>query len=118
MDVRRILGRLGALIFGLVGVVLGLIVNFVFSTVSDVNRLAGGSLPASHGFIGLGAMIVGFVGAILAPAKPGAAALLLLIAGAGFFYPVHLFALIASPFLLVAALLAFIDRSPSTSTSK
>lgn len=113
MEVRRILGRLGALVFGLVGVVLGLIVNFVFSTVHDAEKLLGTNTTASHGFIGLGAMIVGFVGAVLAPAKPGVAALLLLIAGAGFFYPVHLYALIASPFLLVGALLAFVDRTPA-----
>jgi hypothetical protein len=114
VEVRRILGRLGALVFGLVGVVLGLIVNFVFSTVKDTEKLLGNNTVSSHGFIGLGAMIVGFIGAVLAPAKPAAAALLLLIAGAGFFYPVHLYALIASPFLLIAALLAFVDRAPAT----
>jgi hypothetical protein len=117
VDFGNLIGRLGALILGLIGTVLGLIVNFGYSLFTDTAKAFGATLPASHGVIGFFAMLVGFVGALSAPFKPAFSALLLLVAGAGLFYPIHLYALIASPFLLLGALLAFIDR-PKPAASK
>ena len=118
MEIARIAGRLAAAVLGLIGVVLALVVNFFFSGINDIIKISGATAPDStHGFIGLGLIVLAFVGAIIAVFKPRASALLLLIGGAGFFYPVGWFALIASPFMLLGALLAFIDKAPSTSTT-
>ncbi len=116
MEIARIAGRLAAAVLGLIGVILALVVNFAYSGVHDFLNISGTSASNSHGFIGLGLIVLAFIGSVVALFKPRAAALLLLIGGAGFFYPVGWFALIASPFMLLGALLAFIDRSPSKST--
>jgi hypothetical protein len=113
VEIARIAGRLAAAVLGLIGVVLGLVVNLTYSAFNDGAKLFGATLPATHGVIGFGLLFLAFVGAVIAVFKPRASAALLLIGGAGFFYPVHWFALIASPFILLGALLAFIDKSPS-----
>ncbi len=118
MEIARIAGRLAAAVLGLIGVVLALVVNFAYSGVHDFLKISGSStLDSSHGFVGLGLILVAFIGAVIALFKPRASATLLLIGGAGFFYPVGWFALIASPFMLLGALLAFIDKAPSKTTT-
>lgn len=107
----KILGRIGALICGLIGVILALITNIAYSAVHDALRLGGDTrIEQSHGFIGLVFVVVGFAGTLLALTSPSVAALLLLIAAVGLFFIVKVYALLASFFLLVAALLAFLDR--------
>jgi hypothetical protein len=119
MEIARLAGRLAAAVLGLIGVVLALVVNFAYSGVHDFLRVSGSStLESSHGFVGLGLILLAFIGSVISLFKPRASAALLLIGGAGFFYPVGWFALIASPFMLLGALLAFIDKGPSTTTTK
>src|SRR5262245_34547957 len=109
----KIVGRLGATIVGLFATVIALIINFVFAFVTRAgNGLFGGNLPESHGFIGLALILVAFVGSLLAVPKPRTAATLMLIGAAGFYYPVHGYAIITAPFYLIAAALAFFDRTP------
>jgi hypothetical protein len=107
----RIIGRLGALILGLIGVVVGLIANFVGTVhgyATDVTH---------HGFIGILLLLVGLFGSIIAMFTPIFAAILLLIAGLGFFYVLGWGALFVAPFFIVAAVLAYIDRRPTTATA-
>lgn len=107
----KILGRIGALICGLLGAILALITNIAYSAVHDALRLGGAkTIEQSHGFIGLALVVVAFAGALLALPAPGVAALLLLVAAVGLFFIVKVYALLASFFLLAAALLAFLDR--------
>jgi hypothetical protein len=111
----RIIGRLGALILGLIGVVLAFIVNFAYSGVHRLIQLSGGTtMDQTHGFIGLLLILVGLVGSILALTAPEFAAILLLIAGVGFFFIVGWYAILASPFFILAAILAYIDRRSAT----
>jgi hypothetical protein len=114
VELGRIAGRLVATVLGLIGVVLALLINAFYSGFHDLFKIAGAkNIESTHGFIGLALIIVAFVGALLALFRPRASALLLVIGGAGFFYPVGLLALIASPFMLIGALLAFIDKAPA-----
>ena len=106
----RAIMRTLAMIIGIVGAIVALIVNIVYSGYHDLFRLAGTNLGNTHGFIGLGLFVVGLIGALIAIPWPRTAALLMLISALGFIYVVHLGALIASPLLLIAALLAFLDR--------
>ena len=108
----RFVGRAGAMILGLVGVVIALIVNFAYSAVHDALRLGGDKhISHSHGVIGFLLILVGFVGAVLAIPAPATAAALLLIACIGLFFIVKAYAVICGVFLLLAAVLAYVDRS-------
>jgi hypothetical protein len=96
------------MILGLIGCVVGVIANFIGTIhgyMSDV---------AHHGFVGLLLLLIAFVGSLTAPFVPIVAAVLLLIAGIGFFYVLGAGALFVAPFFLVAAVLAFVDRYPAT----
>lgn len=107
----KLIGRIGALLCGLIGAILAFIINIAYSAVHDAMRLGGDTrIEQSHGFIGLALVVVGFAGALLALPAPGVAALLLLVAAVGLFFIVKVYALLASFFFLVAALLAFLDR--------
>ena len=103
-----------ALLLGGVGALLGLILTLVFSTVSDIDHLAGGHLSPQRGLLGLLAVIVSLAGAFFALSRPGRAAILLVVASGVFFFAFHLYGLIASPFLLIAALLLLITRGDAT----
>lgn len=106
----RIVGRIAALIVGLIGAFDALVVNIVISTFHDVSRLLGFGADPTHGFIGLGLIILGLAGAVISVRFPLVGGVLLLIAGVGFFFVVHWWALLASPQLLVAGALAIADR--------
>lgn len=105
----RIIGRLGAMILGLIGVIVGLIVDLVGAVNGNASNLV------SHGGRGLLFVAVGLIGSLLALFAPIVSAILLLIAGIGFFFVVGWGAalLVAVPFIL-AAFLAYADRRPAT----
>ena len=103
----RLIGRLGALIFGLIGCAVGLFTNFIGTIHGYVTDVA------HHGFVGLVLLLIGFAGSLLAMVSPVVATALLLIAGFGFFYVLGAGALFVAPFFIVAAVLAFVDRSAS-----
>lgn len=106
----KIVGRLGALILGVLGFVLGFIFNIAHSTLQHVFDPG----YKTHGFIALLFLIVGLIGALMALPKPTAAAVLLVIAAIGFIVFVGFLAGIVPVILfLLAALLAYVDRSVS-----
>jgi hypothetical protein len=106
----RLALRTIALIVGLIGAILALIINVLYSVVHVLTQAAGVAHDTGHFFLGLVVVLVGTVGAFLAPILPILAAVMLVIAGIGFFFIVGWWAFIASPFFLVAAVLTFSNR--------
>jgi hypothetical protein len=106
----KLIGRLGALVVGLLGFVVGFVLNVVHSTFNHL--FDPGS--ATHGFIALLFLLVGLVGSLIAIFAPRAAALLLLVSAIGFIIFVGFgYGIVPALILLVAAFLAYIDRSQS-----
>src|SRR5258708_26051288 len=98
----RLIGRLGALVLGLIGAVIGLVVNFAYSAFHDIARWAGDThMDSTHGFIGFFVLVAGTIGTLIAPAPPPASAVLLFIARIGFTFIAKRFALILNARVLV-----------------
>jgi hypothetical protein len=109
-----------AMIVGLIGTLIALIIDILYSLVHVLGRVAGVTNDTSHFFWGLFVVLVALGGSFLAPILPILAAIMLLGAGIGFFFVVGWWAVIASPFLFVAAILTFINRPvrlPESATS-
>ncbi len=102
--------RVVAAIIGAVGAIILLIVNTVISGKHAASVVLGNSVPQSHGVIGLLAFLVGAIGVFTTLLKPAWGAALMAIAGLGFIYVAGWGALFATPFLVIAALVAFLDR--------
>lgn len=120
MNTVRLGLRILALIIGLVGAAVMLIVNILYSTAHRLGTFTHSDVTAAntHGWIGFLLVIVGAIGAVAAPINGDVAAILLVIAGIGFFFIVHAWALLfASPLILLAALLAFLDRRRSSTSA-
>jgi hypothetical protein len=101
------LRRIIALILGLVGVVIAFIINLLYSSFHVLGRTFGITADQSHFFWGLTVILIGLVGSVLAPFIPTVAAVLLVVAGIAFFFIAGWWALLASPFLLIAAFMAY-----------
>ena len=99
--------RILALIVGLFGVIIAFIINILYSSLHVLGRVAGITTDRSHFFWGLLVVLIGLVGSLVVPFVPIAGAVLLLVAGIAFFFIAGWWALLASPFLLIAAALAY-----------
>ncbi len=99
-----------ALIVGLVGSVLALIVNLLYGFFHVLGRVAGIANDSSHFFLGLLVVLIGVFGSLMAPVLPVLAEIALAVAGIAFFFVVGWWALFVSPFFLVAALLTISNR--------
>ncbi len=99
--------RMLALIIGLFGVVVAFVINLLYSSFHVLGRVAGITNDQSHFFFGLLVILIGLVGSILALFIPIVGAVLLAVAGIAFFFIAGWWALLASPFLLIAAVLAY-----------
>lgn len=106
----RLTFRTIATIVGLIGSVIALIIATLYTVTHALGKVAGVSNDSSHLGWGLLVILIGAVGAFLAPLVPILAAIMLFAAGVAFFFIVGWWALIASPFLIVAALLTFSNR--------
>src|SRR2546430_6982743 len=113
----RIIGRLGALILGLIGCAIALAVDISFSTLNRVGSIGSGDFTQTHGLIGFVLILIGVVGSILALFVPTVAAVLLLIAGIGLFFVVKGYAVLSIVFFVLAAVLAYMDRAQSRPTT-
>jgi chromate transport protein ChrA len=103
----KLIGRLGALIAGVLGFVAGIIADLIHSAASHIFQPS----SSTHGFIALLFLIVGLIGALIALFAPRASALLLVVSAVGFIIFVGFVAgIIPAILLLIAAGLAFIDR--------
>jgi hypothetical protein len=99
--------RVLALILGLVGTVVAFIINVLYSSLHVLGRVAGITDDSSHFFWGLLVVLIALVGSFLVLFSPLVGAVLLAIAGIAFFFIAGWWALLASPFLLVAAFMAY-----------
>jgi len=109
--------RTVALIIGVIGVVIGLIVNFAYSTFHFIGDMMGADVRQSHGVIGFLVLILGLIGALLAPFTALVSAVIMLVVAIALFFILHWAALLVSPFFIVAAVLAFLDRPASRAVS-
>lgn len=107
---ERLTFRTIALIVGLIGTVLAFIVNLLYSLFHVLGRVSGISNDPSHFWWGLLVVLLALIGSFLAPVFAIGAAILLLGTGIAFFFIVGWWAVIASPFLIVAAILTFSNR--------
>jgi hypothetical protein len=117
---ERFTFRTIAMIVGLIGTLIALIIDVLYSLVHVLGKVSGFTNDTSHFFWGLFVVLVALGGSFLAPVLPILAAIMLLGAGIGFFFVVGWWAVIASPFLFVAAILTFSNRRvrlPETATS-
>ena len=99
--------RILSLIIGLIGVVIAFFVNIFYSSFHVLGRVAGITNDQTHFFWGLFVVLIGLVGSLFVLFIPTVGMVLLLIAGIAFFFIAGWWALLASPFLLVAAFLAY-----------
>ena len=109
----RFILRFIATILGIIGFIIGLLVDLGNSAVHDIVRATGGNASQTHGFIGFFLVVVGLIGAFIAVPFPATAAILMLVAAIGSFFVVGVPAVIAAIFFVVAAALAFFDRARS-----
>lgn len=101
--------RVSALILGLVGGIIGLLVALVHG----VFGLFMGSYAGGHNWyawLTLGAAVLGIIGGGLALSRPRIAAVLLLIGGLVGFYGSSIFWIVSGVMLLLGSLFAFIGR--------
>lgn len=106
----RISLRVIALFVGLFGSIVAFVVNMLYSLFHILGSISGITADQSHFFIGTGLAIVAFVGAVLVAGTPMVGAGLLMLATIGIFFIMGWLALLAAPFLVLAALLAFAGR--------
>jgi hypothetical protein len=110
----KVLTRTSALVVGLVGAIIGFLVNMLYSMFHFLGRIAGITANQSHFFIGTGLAILAAIGAMVAAGTPEVGALLLAVAGIGFFFVMGWWAIIPAIFLFVAAMVAFLGRTRQT----
>jgi hypothetical protein len=101
--------RIAAFAVGLIGVVDALVINLIVSAFHAARTILGGSADPTHGFIGLMLCLIGLIGAVLVFRQQIISGVLLILAGIAFFLIVHWWALLASPQLIVAGVLAILD---------
>jgi hypothetical protein len=106
----RLSVRTIALIVGFIGSALALIVNLLYGLFHILGAIAGVPNDSAHFLWGLLIVLMGVAGSLMAPIFPIPAGLLLAVAGIAFFFVVGWWALIVSPFLLVAAALTLSNR--------
>lgn len=99
-----------ALIVGLVGSFLALIVNLLYGVFHLLGRVAGITSDSAHFFLGVLVVLIGVSGSLMAPVFPMLGGIALAIAGVVFFFAVGWWALLVSPFFFVAALLTLSNR--------
>jgi hypothetical protein len=102
--------RTVALILGLVGTVIALILTLLYSLFHAIGAVAGVTADSGHFFVGIFFVLIGLGGSFLTLFLPILAALMLAAAGIGLFFAVGGWALFAAPFFFVAAIFTFSNR--------
>jgi hypothetical protein len=113
----RNLARFITFTLGVIGAVDGFILNLLVSLYHSVERLTGVD-PSSHGFIGFGMVVLALVGAVLALFWPQVGGVLLLLAGLGFIFVLHWWALLATPQLIIGGLIPFMAATAEEPTAE
>lgn len=94
----------------IIGVINGIVVNVLVTAISAAAKMLGGTGDPSKGLIGALLLLVAFVGGFVALRYQVAGGVMLLIAGIGFFFIVHWWALLVSPSWLVGGALAIAEN--------
>jgi hypothetical protein len=95
-----------AIVVAVLGAVFAVFIGFLYDVAHRLALVAGVAQDAPHLYFGFVVGMAGFGGACLIPIFPRVAAVLLACAGIAFFVDVGWWALLASPFLVAAAVLA------------
>jgi hypothetical protein len=106
--------RTGALVLGLIGGLAGLL-SAVFALfvggLGGAFEAEGAGAVVGAGWAALFFSLLGLAGAALSLAKPVLAAVIMAVAAIAIAISISLFAVIATPMLLIAALLAFLGKN-------
>jgi hypothetical protein len=108
--------RTGALVLGIIAGIAGLIsavLALFLGGLGGAFDAKGAETIVGLGWSALGFSLLGLVGAALSLAKPVIAAVIMLVAAIAIAISISLFAVIATPLFLIAALLAFLGRNTS-----
>jgi hypothetical protein len=111
--------RIGALALGIVGGLLGVmsaVTALLLGGIGGAFDAEGSGTIVGLGFSALVFCFLGFLGAGLALAKPRIAGLLLLVSAIGITISISLFAVLAAPLFLIAAILAFLGKQGDSET--
>lgn len=106
----RVISRVATMGIGLVGAVIGFVVNALYSLVHFLGRISGIPGDRSHFFIGTGLTIVAVIGAVCVAGAPEVGAVLMVLAAVGFFFIMGWWAVIPAIFLVAAAIMAIMGR--------
>jgi hypothetical protein len=114
MGILREAGRFTALIFGLIGSAIALIILVLWGTIHNVIGAFQDS-SAGPNRLGWGLLLIGVaaLASILALFLDRISSILFIIVGIGLFFVISGWAIIPLIFFLIAAFFAFLDRSPS-----
>lgn len=112
------LQRTMAMIIGIAGAVIAFVINLLYSSLHLIGRIAGISDNQTHFFWGILVALIGVAGSMLTLFMPTVGTVLLLIAGVAFVFIAGWWALLASPFLLAAAFLAYRYSRPQAQLYK
>jgi hypothetical protein len=107
--------RILATVIGVVGALMALLVVVFHTIVADAraNGLGNGHFPT-----GLLMFFLALIGALVSYPFPVAAAVLMVLAAIGLFLIAPLASWFAIPFLLIAAILAFLDRNKGRAAAR
>ena len=115
MTILKLAGRTLAMIVGIVGAIVALLVTIISVVGGHIDKAINPAAQGStHGFIGTLCFIVGLIGALIAIPFPSAAALLMVVAGLAMIYVAGWGAIIGAPLLIIGAILAYLDRKKAS----
>lgn len=118
MAIFNIAGRIVALILGIIGSIIALIEVIVSVSTRHIGDLMNpASTSTSHGFLGTLAFIIGIVGSLIGLPFGEIGAILLAIAGLLMLYVTGWAGIIPFIFLIVAAVLMYLDRGAKRKTT-
>jgi hypothetical protein len=98
--------RLVATVVGLIGALIAFFVDLLHTLITDSQKGFGNG----HFFLGLLVTLAAFIGALLSWPFPVTAAVLMVLGSIGLFLIAGAGSFLAIPFLVIAAILAFLDR--------
>jgi hypothetical protein len=110
MSILNIAGRIIAMVLGIIGAIIALIEVIVSVGSKWFEQATGVGNPTSHGFLGTLAFLLGIIGALLALPFGEAGAVLMAIAGLIMLYVTGWVGIIPFIFLILGAILAYLDR--------
>jgi hypothetical protein len=116
MGILREFGRITAMIFGLIGSAIALIIVLAWEAFHLTSVLVGSTTDTSTR-TGWGLLLVGIaaLASILSLFLDRISSILFIIVGIGLFFVISGWAVIPLVFFLIAAFFAFLDRSPARS---